>query len=349
MYGFSFTFFGLALSRIFEYFSSYSIQGNYSGHAYYGNYANRTNLYDMLIHGGYISVFIAFTLFFLAFEKATRRKKYLMTIISFVFLGIIIIEKNFFWLATGIVILVIFFLFVMYSKKSRRDFQTITAHTLVGTILFWIGYFLDTVMVKELQIISPTFPAIFFILGVFISISKGIIEQALNAISTIVIVALLYVVFTYQIPLFTLLYILIGVFLYIFMLIFAISREINILKSKEIQILKKARIKMDKLQDFMKHITQIKPKKLTEEEITFYKEQKICLVCKDKTSRFTYICPSCEAIYCVKCSTALSNLENACWVCNTAFDESKPVKPFKIEKEKKIKDKAKPPPEEIQH
>ena len=29
---------------------------------------------------------------------------------------------------------------------------------------------------KELQIISPSFPAIFFILGVFISISKGFIE-----------------------------------------------------------------------------------------------------------------------------------------------------------------------------
>ena len=133
------------------------------------------------------------------------------------------------------------------------------------------------------------------------------------------------------------------------MLVFAITREINILKSKEIAILEERRRKTDKLQDFMKHITQIKPKKLTEEEITFYREQKICLVCKDKTSRFTYICPKCEAIYCVKCSTALSSLENACWVCNTAFDESKPVKPFKIEEKKKKDDKTKPSREEIQH
>ena len=349
MYGFAFTFFGLAMSRIFEYFSSFFVQGNYSGHDYYGNFTNRTSTYEIFIHSAYISVFIGLTLFFLAFEKATRRKKYMMTLINLIFLAIIVIEKNFFWVATGINMLIIFFFFVFYSKKSRKDFQMISAHTLLGTILLWIGYFLESVMVKDLQIISPTFPTIFFILGAFISISRGIIEQALNAISTIVMGALIYLVFTYQIPALLLIYISIGILLYFFMLIFAISREINILKSKEIEILRETHRKRDKLQDFMKHITHMKPKKLTEEEITFYREEKICLVCKDKTSRFIYICPTCEAIYCVKCSTALSSLENACWVCNTAFDESKPVKPFKIEEKKKKDDKTKPPSEEIQH
>jgi len=36
-------------------------------------------------------------------------------------------------------------------------------------------------------------------------------------------------------------------------------------------------------------------------------------------------------------------------VCNTAFDESKFVKPFKIEKVEKAKAEAKPPKEEIQN
>jgi hypothetical protein len=349
MVGLAFTFFGLAIARICVYFSVFFIKGNYSGHSYYGSFTSKTSTYEILIFSGYISVFLGFILFFFTFEKATRRKKYIMTLISIIFLGIIIIEKNFFWIATGIAILVIFSFFVLYSKRSKKDFQTISAHALIGTILIWLGYFLDAVMVKELRIISPTFPALFFILGTLISLSKGIVEQALNAFSSLVIVALLYIVFTYQIPLFILIYILIGISLYCFMLIFAISREIYLLQSQKIEILGETDKNLHKLQDFMKHITQIKPKKLTEEEITFYKEQKICIVCKGKTSRLTYICPVCEALYCVNCSTALSNLENACWVCETAFDESKPVKIEKKAEEEKIIIKAKTPKEDLQN
>ena len=72
-----------------------------------------------------------------------------------------------------------------------------------------------------------------------------------------------------------------------------------------------------------------RPAKLTEEEVTFHREQKICLVCKGKVGGFSslsLICLSCEAIYCQKCATVLSNMENACWSCNAPIDESKPVK-----------------------
>ncbi len=53
------------------------------------------------------------------------------------------------------------------------------------------------------------------------------------------------------------------------------------------------------------------------------------MVCKNKISRLNYICPGCLALYCVKCSEALSNLENSCWVCETPFDETKPVQVIK--------------------
>ena len=75
-----------------------------------------------------------------------------------------------------------------------------------------------------------------------------------------------------------------------------------------------------------------RPVDLTEEEITFHKEQKICLVCKGKISRLNYVCPGCDALYCAKCSEVLSSLENACWVCETPFDETKPVK-LEVEEE----------------
>jgi len=79
-----------------------------------------------------------------------------------------------------------------------------------------------------------------------------------------------------------------------------------------------------------------KPKLLTEEEITFHKEQKICLVCKSKLggSNLAFICLGCDALYCEKCVQALSNVENACWVCNKPFDETKSSKPFKDAVEK---------------
>ena len=50
-----------------------------------------------------------------------------------------------------------------------------------------------------------------------------------------------------------------------------------------------------------KEITEItkvftKPRKITEEEVTYYKEQKICLVCKGKVLGLSYICPECDAL-----------------------------------------------------
>jgi len=76
-----------------------------------------------------------------------------------------------------------------------------------------------------------------------------------------------------------------------------------------------------------------RPEHITEEEVTFHKEQKICLVCKGGISRVSYICPECSALYCVKCSEVLSSQENACWICDEPFDESKPSKPFSEDKE----------------
>jgi len=73
-------------------------------------------------------------------------------------------------------------------------------------------------------------------------------------------------------------------------------------------------------------IATTRPKKITEEEVSIYKEKKICLVCKGSASKFTYICNNCEALYCHNCAETLSNLENQCWVCDAPIDDTKPVK-----------------------
>ncbi|MFX1349578.1 MAG: hypothetical protein ACFE92_12995 [Promethearchaeota archaeon] len=75
-----------------------------------------------------------------------------------------------------------------------------------------------------------------------------------------------------------------------------------------------------------------RPTEITEAEVTYYKEQKICLVCKGKVGGFnTYICTGCDVLYCEKCARALTNAENVCWVCEEPIDKSKPVKPILIE------------------
>ena len=110
------------------------------------------------------------------------------------------------------------------------------------------------------------------------------------------------------------------------------TRIINITKLPKVfkEILKQQSDSQDYLSVF------IKPQLITEEEVTFHKEQKICLVCKSKVSRTMYMCPKCDALYCIKCSDALSNLENMCWVCDTQIDESKPIKK-EVVKEEEIK------------
>ncbi|MBD3339216.1 MAG: hypothetical protein GF353_08900 [Candidatus Lokiarchaeota archaeon] len=77
-----------------------------------------------------------------------------------------------------------------------------------------------------------------------------------------------------------------------------------------------------------------RPDNLSAEEIELCKENKICIVCKNKVSRVLYLCPQCESLYCTKCAEALSNLDNCCWVCEIPFDDSKPSKsqdPYSVE------------------
>lgn len=97
-----------------------------------------------------------------------------------------------------------------------------------------------------------------------------------------------------------------------------------------------------KIEDSIFRIAK-KPAQITEEEVTYYREQKICLVCKGKAGGFnTYICTGCDALYCENCARALSSMENVCWACNEPIDKEKPSKPFKIEgEEAKVKEKDK--------
>ena len=102
---------------------------------------------------------------------------------------------------------------------------------------------------------------------------------------------------------------------------------------EEIKFKREERVKlidMDARISFIESLSKSRLLEISPEEITLHREQKICIVCKGKLSRFNiFTCPKCDVRYCKKCVEALTNLENACWVCKAPFDESKPSLPDK--------------------
>ncbi|MFX0141405.1 MAG: PHD finger domain-containing protein [Candidatus Hodarchaeota archaeon] len=99
---------------------------------------------------------------------------------------------------------------------------------------------------------------------------------------------------------------------------------------------RKKKVKKEiKLKDSLFRIIE-RPEQITDEEVSYYREQKICLMCKGKVTGFNiFLCPNCEALYHEDCARALTNMENSCWVCDDPIDKTKPAKPFKKVEEKK--------------
>ncbi|MFX0136601.1 MAG: RING finger protein [Candidatus Hodarchaeota archaeon] len=81
-------------------------------------------------------------------------------------------------------------------------------------------------------------------------------------------------------------------------------------------------------------LSQSKPAEITQDQVSLYREQNVCLVCKGQLNRYdVYLCPKCKVLYCENCAHSLENLENQCWVCGEPIDKSKPVKLSKEQEE----------------
>ena len=83
----------------------------------------------------------------------------------------------------------------------------------------------------------------------------------------------------------------------------------------------------DEEKKYLENVISIfkRPEKITVEEVTYYREQRQCLVCKGKVGTTKFLC-NCGALYCTKCTFALIEIENICWACENALDKTKPVK-----------------------
>ncbi|MHA2474803.1 MAG: hypothetical protein ACXAES_16390, partial [Promethearchaeota archaeon] len=58
---------------------------------------------------------------------------------------------------------------------------------------------------------------------------------------------------------------------------------------------------------------------VNEEEVTIHREKRVCMVCRGEVIGYMYTC-QCDTIYCAKCTHALAEIENACWVCNAPLN-----------------------------
>ena len=95
---------------------------------------------------------------------------------------------------------------------------------------------------------------------------------------------------------------------------------------------KKNEVSLDEAKiSLIETLTATRPAKISEEEVLYYRNQQICLVCKGQVRGYNNFLCDCKAIYCEKCARALEKMENACWVCGGPFDNTKPIK--KIEED----------------
>jgi hypothetical protein len=345
MLGFASFFFGLAFQRIVFFFSDFLVIGSYTGHKYYGDYDNTYAPFELMVKLGYISLFIGITFAFFFFERILNKTKYIITVLNLIFLIILIVlpldsARPFFYIILGLLLLLGLGGTLWYTKNLQKETQAILIPIITGLILMVSGVSLEAIEIKNLKIIHPGLPSLFIIVGVIMCViptvfnpekllrSKDVWVVFMGFNMAMLIIYLLFLI-TYYMFITVLFFAVLGIVITSLNLTYSSTRIVNIPKLPK--VLKEILQQQDTDQDYLSAFK--KPQHITEEEVTFHKEQKICLVCKGSVSRLNYMCPQCDAIYCIKCAEALSNLENTCWACETQIDESKPIKKELVKEE----------------
>ncbi|MFX1477759.1 MAG: hypothetical protein ACFFCI_06480 [Promethearchaeota archaeon] len=210
-------------------------------------------------------------------------------------------------------------LFIRSSIKSDREFQIISSVITFGLVLFLIGWSLELIIIKYLNLFFPSLGPVFIVIGSFIAVSPQItyFEFFSKPIIKPIILIMICLLFVFVISMLFINLQLVDLFLIIIWIglltiIFIVGYLIYFYRRSG-----EPAIKKDELQDTLKVFT--KPLTFSVEDVKYSREKGFCLVCKNKISGLSYICPNCEAWYCLKCCDALIKLEDACWGCETPF------------------------------
>ncbi len=343
MYGFASYFIGIAFWLFFGYLSFIFIPGTFKNDALYVDLSliNESVMRVVFIKLCWTSGMIGITLYIYAFELNVKLTKHVITII---FVGLIIVmnvlpsvlAQNIHLFVVAFSGLMIIITLVIITRLSQVEFKAISSVLIFGFLLIICGMDLADVLNKNIVPLFYILGALICLLPTFVDpkhFSQSSIYWILIGILTIGLICVN--IFIYMISHISHI---LNILIIVPLLSTAISVLISISSFYSSIRLKKPHQRPEKKKDFPNLLEMFaKPQTITEKEVTFHKEQKICMVCKGKVARFNvFICPECDVLYCSKCANALSNLENAYWVCNTAFDESKPCKPYQKEEEEKI-------------
>lgn len=332
---------GFAFSLIFTFFQVLQIPGElalFDSNTFIAVTPFQENaIYKIYGRLSYISLSIGFTFFLFAFDIIVKKTKYFFTITYLILLSIeIIFFANHtlvkaifnFPIILGMSILVPL-VFYLYTRWSRLEFKAISSFLSFGFLMFITSLNLAKSEHKQLGVYPLAVSPLLLIFGCFITILPTIVNP--KFLSRALLYWMLYAIITVPfLVAIIILDILNGLkwyfvmeffiaFVYIYTLFFFTIRNIRF----EIIAQNQKREKEGSPQILG---IFVRPEKVTEEEVIYHRERKICLVCKGKLLREIYLCPECDALYCTKCSEAISSLENACWSCLTPIDPSKPVK-----------------------
>ncbi|MFX1567731.1 MAG: hypothetical protein ACFFCV_05105 [Promethearchaeota archaeon] len=365
IYGIAVLFLLSALGLCFWVLSDFYFEGSYINGTFRGD-VKSTNITYFLIHkiGSVLLVFGPF-LFMLAFEIIIKRTKYILTMLNSIFGVILIITSGelysfmLSYIVSPITLILTVIIFLLYAKWSQYELKAFSSILLLGYIIIWIGLDLSSSSVKLIDTIPLIIAPLFILVGYLIAISPIFIQPRhfhlakiywFSSGSIIVIISwiLLFVMINAGLSeINTIIEFVIIILGAMFMVYYSIRKigsqpaKDNYTLMKKIYTKEKNNLARDILKVFRK------PDSLTEEEVSISKEKMICLVCKGKLGGLIYMCPDCNSFYCKKCSDAIATLENACWVCDATFDESKPTKLPKdknkeseIEKELEIEEEA---------
>jgi hypothetical protein len=273
----------------------------------------------------------------LAFEYNYKKTKYLLTTSFSLLIIITMIAPYDFMVFKFITYNFGAFLFmlilVIYTKWSQIEYKVISSYIMTGAV--FVGH--SVAITGNIEMIGYYFPVwipnLFFCIGGIVLLLPLLIKISdfshnwkywifLNSITIGVQIYVQIVSIVAGLPDFIILSYLVFTIFYIIVQYIAIK---NIRGYFDKPITTEISSKLNVYSTFTR------PQKLTEEEVSVSKEKKICLVCKTSLADQIYLCAECGSFYCIKCSEAISDLENACWVCNRPFDTTKPTKSFELE------------------
>jgi len=341
-----FIFLGLAVNRVFFYLSEFYVPGGINeSYVFMGDYAQVDAYYELILRISWIAYAAGFFFYMFCMENVVVKTKYLFPILQALMIVVIIVAdfetaREFNTYAFGYSALVSFIFSYRIITLTSVEYKGLASIHLLGAIFGGVGMVMSYWNVKDLNTVPLIVAPTIYMIGIIIYSIPAYYEfNRVEQVLKLWIFAGILFLFATGFGIVILFFYEVEVYIGIAIIcIVPFAWVIFFLIIKNIRASKNASANQN-LPDILKMFS--KPKKVTEEEVSVSKEKKICLVCKGKIEGFNlaFICSECATLYCESCARTLSNIENACWVCEKAFDEKKPVRLPKMEEAVDVKGK----------